>query len=127
MLAVHVAFVLFIVLGLPLIWIGAALRWRVARSRCFRFLHLGAMGFVLLETVLGMMCPLTEWEATLRERAGQETYGGETFMQYWLQRLLYWDLSPTAFIVLYIAIFAAIVWTFYAIPPDKRRATQKAS
>jgi len=119
-LAVHVAFVLFIVLGLPLIWLGAVCRWRIARHRLFRFLHLGAMGFVLFETLLGMVCPLTEWEAALRERAGQPTYGDDSFMQYWLQNLLYWDWSHTTFVVLYIGVFAAIVITYIVVPPDRK-------
>ncbi len=119
-LLVHVGFVLFIVLGLPVIWLGALFRWRIARNRVFRFLQLGAMGVVLLETLLGMICPLTEWEAALRERAGQQAYGDDTFMQYWLQRLLYWDWSHTTFIVLYGGVFLAIVITYFAVPPKKR-------
>lgn len=121
-LLIHVAFVLFIMLGLLLVWTGAAFRWSMVRHRLFRHLHLGAMGFVLFETVIGMVCPLTEWEAALRERAGQETYGSDTFMQYWLQRILYWDLSAAGFIILYATVFSAMVLTYFLIPPYPKRA-----
>jgi len=67
-LAVHVAIVIFITVALPLIWIGAALRWRWIRIGWLRALHLGAIGFVALESLAGIACPLTVWEALLRHR-----------------------------------------------------------
>lgn len=118
LLVAHVAFVLFIVFGLVLIWVGGLLKWRVARSRAFRYTHLGAMGFVLLQTLFDRICPLTEWEASLRERAGQPAYGDETFIQYWLQELLYWDWPPMAFVLLYAVIFIAIGVSFMVVPVD---------
>ena len=126
-LVVHVAFVLFIVFGLLFIWIGAAFRWRAVRNRWFRFLHLGAMGFVLVETLLGVICPLTEWEAAMRERAGQAAYGDDTFMQYWLQRLLYWDLPHAGFIALYTAVFIAIVAAYFFVPPSRRSSNPRGA
>lgn len=116
LLVVHVAVVIFIVFGLVLIWVGGLFQWRVARSRAFRYTHLGAMGFVLLQTLFDRICPLTEWEASLRERAGQPAYGDETFIQYWLQELLYWDWPPVAFVLLYTFIFIAICVSFMVVP-----------
>ena len=118
-LTVHVAFVLFIVGGLLLIWIGGVAGWRWIRNRWFRYLHLGAMGIVLIETLIGMICPLTEWEAALRHRAGQEAYGDATFMQYWLQRLLYWDWTPTTFTVVYASVFVAVLASIWLFPPSR--------
>lgn len=116
-LAIHMAFVGFIVGGLLLIAMGGLCGWRWARHRRFRQIHAGAMGVVLVETLLGIICPLTEWEAALRIRAGQEPYGDAAFMQYWLQQWLYWDWSPRVFIALYSGVFAAIVAGWFVVPP----------
>src|SRR5437899_5901694 len=80
-LAVHVAIVIFITVALPLIWIGAALRWRWIRIGWLRALHLGAIGFVALESLAGIACPLTVWEALLRHR--QPPQG---LIQQWIER-----------------------------------------
>src|SRR3954468_4396627 len=53
-LTVHFMFVVFVVGALPAIWIGAALRWRWVCNFKFRLAHLGAIGFVALESVLGI-------------------------------------------------------------------------
>jgi len=80
-LAVHCAIVVFITAGLPLIWIGAALHWSWIRIRWLRALHLGAIGFVALESLAGIACPLTVWEAALRQRQppkGSSSSGSST-------------------------------------------------
>ncbi len=118
-LVVHMAIVVFIVGGLLLVWIGAWRGWKSVRNRCFRFWHLGAMAVVLVQTVVGVICPLTVWEAALRERAGQPTYGDATFVQYWLQRLLYWELPASAFLLLYAIIMIAIVAAWWWVPPRR--------
>ena len=127
LLGLHVGIVVFIVGGLLLIWAGAALGRPWVRNRCFRRLHLGAMGVVLLQALVGVICPLTQWEAYLRERAGQPTYGEATFMQYWLQRLLYQDWSPATFTVLYLFFFVAMVLTYRFIPPRPNSGAQTGS
>ena len=66
LLVVHFLIVAFIVGGLLLVWIGAALGWRWVRNPWFRYLHLGAIAFVAAEALFGVMCPLTVWEDTLR-------------------------------------------------------------
>src|ERR1700730_18729244 len=87
-LAVHVAIVIVITVGLPLIWIGAALRLRWVKIRWLRALHLGAIGFVALESLAGIACPLTVWEAALRQR---QPPGG--FIQPWVEHTLFHDFS----------------------------------
>ena len=65
-LIVHFMFVLFVVGGLVLIWIGAACAWQYVRNYWFRLAHLAAICFVAVESLLGMVCPLTAWEDALR-------------------------------------------------------------
>ena len=58
LLVVHFLIAAFIVAGLVLVWLGAALGWRWVRNPWFRYLHLGAIGFVAAEALLGVACPL---------------------------------------------------------------------
>jgi len=111
-LAVHFAIVVFITAGLPLIWIGAALRWPWVRIRWLRALHLGGICLVALESLAGIACPLTVWEAALRQR---QPAGG--FVQHWVQRAMYYDFPPWAFTLAYALFAAAVAVTWRAVPP----------
>ncbi len=119
-LIVHAAFVLFVVGGLAAIWIGAALGRAWCRNPWFRGLHAAAIGFVVVETLLGFACPLTVWEAELR---GTVPHRG--FIEHWVDAVLYWNAPAWAFAVLYVAFGALVAWTWVRIPPRhaKRKAT----
>ena len=125
-LVVHFLFVLFVVGGQCLIVAGWLLKWRWVTRRWFRFAHLGAIGFVMLEAWIGMVCPLTDFEKYLRRSAGQEPYG-ESFVGYWLNRLLFYIAPEWVFIVAYTLFFAlvALMWVVY--PPAPRRAGSRTS
>ena len=56
-LIIHFLFVLFVVGGLALIWIGAAWGWLWVRNYWFRIAHLVAIAYVAVEAVLGVVCP----------------------------------------------------------------------
>ena len=107
-LIAHFLFVLFVVGGLPAIWIGAALGWTWVRNRRFRVAHLAAILFVTAESLVGIACPLTVWEDLLR----QAEPGQGSFMQRWIGRLLYYSLPEWAFTVAY-ALFALLVLATY--------------
>ncbi|WP_333647017.1 DUF2784 domain-containing protein [Candidatus Binatus sp.] len=68
---IHAAYVVFVVFGLAAILIGVVLEWEWVRGFCFRLWHLVAIALVCLEAILGVMCPLTTLEGSLRARAGQ--------------------------------------------------------
>lgn len=113
-LLVHVAFVLFVVAGLPAIWLGAALRWRWVRSFRFRLIHLCAIAFVAIEAVAGIMCPLTVWEDALRGTATETS-----FMARWLRSLLYYSLPEWVFTCAYLAFALIVALTWWRIPPQR--------
>ncbi|WP_454723647.1 MULTISPECIES: DUF2784 domain-containing protein [Cupriavidus] len=76
----HLAFILFVMFGGLL-----ALRWpRLA------WLHLPAAAWGVAVEWGGWICPLTPLENALRERAGQQAYGGD-FVQHYLMPLIYPD------------------------------------
>ena len=106
-LVLHFSFVVFVVLGCLAILAGPLFRWQWIYQRWFRWLHLAAIGIVVLQAWLGRLCPLTIWESELRRRAGQAGYEA-SFVQHWLQQLLYYDFPPWVFGIAY-TVFGAVV------------------
>ena len=123
-LAVHFAFVAFVVVGLLLIWLGWFRRWNLVRNAWFRIAHLAAIGVVAAESVLGFVCPLTTWENQLRALAGGEHYE-ESFVQHWLHRAMFFDLGERVFTILYIVFFLAVALSLWLVPPVWRLRTRR--
>ena len=117
----HVAFVLFVVVGLALIVIGGLFGWRWVRDQRFRWTHLAAIGVVVAQAWLGVLCPLTTLEAAMRERAGAAGYSG-SFVAHWAGQLLYFDAPPWVFTVCYTTFGAAIALCWLLVPPRARAA-----
>jgi hypothetical protein len=116
LLLVHVSFVAFVVLGLALVWLGKALRWAWVRNPWFRIAHLVAIGIVVLQSWLGMICPLTIWEMALRERAGGATYTG-SFIAHWLDRILYYRAPLWVFAIVYTVFGALVIASWFWVRP----------
>ena len=117
-LLLHVLFVLFVVAGLVLIYAGRPLGWSWVRGRRFRLVHLGAIGVVVVQSWLGMICPLTTLEMALRARAGEATYAG-SFVSYWLDAFLYYQAPDWVFIVVYTLFGGAVLASWYLVPPHR--------
>lgn len=115
-LALHVAFVAFVVGGFALILAGIARGWAWVRNPWFRWAHLAAIVLVAAEAIAGVACPLTVWEDVLRRGAASET----SFMGRWLRHLLYWDFPPAAFTAAYVAFAAAVAFVLWRHPPRSR-------
>ena len=113
--ATHAAYVGFVVLGLAAILVGYAFDWRWVRNPYFRILHLAAIGFVCLESVIGIDCPLTTLENALRAAAGQSGYRADC-MGYWFDRLLFYDFPPRVFTIIYIVFGVVVVATIWLAP-----------
>jgi len=120
-LLTHVLFVIFNIAGLVFTYLGYFLKWSWIRNRTFRILHLFAFGIVVLQSWVGVICPLTTWEMFFREKAGMEVYSG-SFIQYWLQNLLYYNAPEWVFIVLYTAFASLVLAGWYLVPPNKPAA-----
>jgi Protein of Unknown function (DUF2784) len=122
MVAAHVGYVAFVVLGQVAIVIGAGLKREWARNPWFRGLHLLAIGIVVLEEFMGWRCPLTVWEEQLRVLGGQAVEGG-TFMGRFLHDLLFIDdVWPTKAIqVLHVAFGALVFQALVMCPPRLSR------
>ena len=119
-LALHVALVLFVVGGLFLIVAGNLRGWRWVNALWFRLSHLATIGIVAAEAWLGFVCPLTTLEMWLRARGGAATYAG-SFIEHWLQALLYWEGPPWAFAAAYSLFGLAVLAAWWYFPPRKTR------
>lgn len=118
----HFAFVLFVVLGLVAIYLGGWLRWRWVRSRPFRLIHLLAIGVVIIQAWLGVVCPLTTLEDHLRGMAGEKRYETD-FLEYWLHRCLFLDASRWVFLVAYTVFGSLVGASWWVVKPDVSHST----
>jgi hypothetical protein len=123
-LLVHLLFVVAVIAGLPLIIIGGARGWRWVRSPVLRVLHLGGILIVAAQAWAGVVCPLTHLEMWLRHQGGLATYD-ESFIEYWLQNLLYWNLPAWVFVLAYTTFALLVIATWVLFPPVRRRAADR--
>lgn len=116
LLVLHVVFVAFVVLGLLAIYLGHFLNWEWVRNLWFRVSHLIAIGVVVAQSWLGVICPLTTWEMALREKAGDAVYEG-SFIQHWLHAILYYSAPEWVFILSYSLFGALVLLSWFLIRP----------
>lgn len=122
-LLIHALYVAAAVLPVPLVWLA---RRREPRRGflafflrpAFKRVHLTMVGLVAVEAIIGVDCPLTVWEASLRRRAGQAVVD-QSFIEKWVSRVLFHDFEPWVFTVAYIAFAGLVAWLHYG-PKSKR-------
>ena len=115
-LITHVVFIAFVVFGLIFILIGLVRKWLWVRNPWFRRLHLGAIGIVVLQAWLGVICPLTTWENALRQKAGDTVYVG-SFIEHWLHKLIFYEAEAWVFTICYTLFGMLVVITWLLGPP----------
>jgi hypothetical protein len=120
-LVLHAAIVLFVVGGLAAVLLGNRLGWGWVNAPTFRFAHLAAIGVVVAQAWLGVVCPLTTLESALRARAGQSGYGSG-FIAHWVGRLIYHDAPAWVFTALYTGFGSAVAAAWWRYPPRSGRA-----
>lgn len=115
-LIVHFLFVTFVVGGLALIWIGAAAGWGWVRNLWFRLAHLAAILYVVIESVIGIVCPLTIWEDALRGAREEKS-----FVARWVHRILFYDFPEWVFTTAYVLFALLVAATWWFVRPEPRR------
>jgi hypothetical protein len=113
---IHLAYVLFVVFALVAILLGAMFGWRWTRNFWFRIVHLLMIGIVVVQAVLGVMCPLTTLENGLRRSAGQADYAA-SFIGHWAHELLFIDAEPWQFTVAYCTFGGLVLLALLSAPP----------
>ena len=116
LLVTHVLFAGFVIFSLILIFAGKFLSWMWVRNPWFRIMHLLGIGVVVLQSWLGVICPLTIWEMNLRSKAGETVYEG-SFVTHWLNELLYYQAPPWVFVVCYTAFGGLVLASWILVRP----------
>ncbi len=124
-LSLHVAIVLFIILGLVFIIAGNLRAWSWVNVLWFRLVHLSAIIVVALQAWIGVICPLTSLEMWLLTRAHATTYTG-SFIEHWLQYILYYNAPAWVFTLAYTLFGLVVAATWWYFPPRFKRHDHKA-
>ena len=117
-LLLHFAVVLFVVGGLLAILVGNIRGWDRVNSLLFRVTHLAAVAVVVVQAWLGELCPLTVLESWLRQQAGETAYA-TSFIEHWVQRLLYYEAPFWVFTLLYTVFGLLVAGAWWYFPPRK--------
>ena len=125
-LLIHFAIVVFVVAGLPVIVAGNWLGWAWVNAYLFRVLHLLAILVIAAQAWLGQYCPLTVLESWLRMQAGEAAYDA-SFVQHWLERVLYFNAPLWVFAIAYSLFAALVAWAWWLYPPRRRQAPHTAA
>ena len=116
---VHGSYVAFIIVGQLAVLYGLVRQRSWARNFYFRWLHLLAITFVVLQSWTGATCPLTDLENSLREQAGESGYPGD-FIGYWCHQLLFHEFPTWVFALSYTVFGALVLATFVLAPPRSK-------
>jgi len=113
----NLMYVLFAIGGQCVILVGRVLNWAFIRNPAFRICHLAAVAIVALEASVGLFCPLTEWEYSLRQLAGQTVDRDISFVGRLARHFIFYDLPAWVFTVLHLAFGLVVILTFLLVPP----------
>lgn len=116
---IHLGYVVFVILGFILIVVGIFFKWKWIRNLWFRIIHLVAIAGVAVEAILGVNCPLTVLEFSLRygvSPAGRRV----SFVGELIDSILYYDAPAWVFAVIYVGFALLVAITFIMAPPTRR-------
>ena len=114
---IHFGYVSFVVFGLLVILLGGLLKWRFTRNFWFRAVHLTMILIVVVEALLGIVCPLTVWEDDLRMAAGQNV-SEASFVARLIHQFMFFDFLPIVFTVVYCLFGLAVLASWWLYPPN---------
>ena len=121
--AVHFAYVAFVVLGQLAILIGWPLGWGWIRNPWFRIIHLIMILIVVFESLPGVEyeCPLTTWEYALRMKAGQPNANEGSFIGGFLNSIMFYENDGKYLETIYCAFGVMVLVTLFLCRPRFRR------
>ncbi|GAB5405159.1 MAG: hypothetical protein Aurels2KO_33900 [Aureliella sp.] len=123
--AAHLGYVLFVILGLLAVLVGFVLKWQWVKNPWFRWIHFSMIGIVVVEALLSITCPLTTLENWLRMKSGATTQSG-SFVGRLSHELLFIDLPQNMFVYLYCGFGALVLLSLLLVPPRSFRTSRAA-
>src|SRR5215218_6498312 len=119
--AVHFAYIAYVVVGQLAITVAAPFRWQWARNPWFRFSHLAVIAFVVYEQFYNIRCFLSVWEEKLKEWGGVAPNAeNNTFVGRVATSLFKFETIPQDhpfFYAIYIGMFLIVAQALVMYPP----------
>jgi hypothetical protein len=113
---IHAAYVGFVIAGLLAVLVGFLFHWRWIRNAWFRWLHFLMIAVVVVESLIGVTCPLTTWETALRTAAGEDV-SDATFIGRWANAVLFYQVPDWQLTFAYCVFGAVVLAALVLIPP----------
>jgi hypothetical protein len=110
----------YVIIGELAILVGLFCRWEWIRNPWFRWTHLTAILIVAVEAILGITCPLTDWEDALREWAGQKP-SDMSFIGRVLNDVLFYNAPEWLLMACYIGFALLVLATLWLAPPRRKQ------
>jgi len=85
--------------------------WGV-RNRIVKIIHLSGLLFAILIQVFDWYCPLTHLEFWLRSRHSPSIAYAGSFIIYYMERLVYLEISPTGILLATIGLVIFNSWLY---------------
>ena len=117
-LLLHFSIFLFMILSFILIPYGYFQKWEWVKNIYFRSIHLILMGIILIETILGFMCPLTILENFLRADKKIDNIFSKIIHQ-----IMYWDFTNYQFIILYLLSLSYFIFLWFYFRPSQKKSS----
>lgn len=111
-LIIHFVIITFVVSIFILVPYGYRKRWEWVKKKKIRYIHLFIISFVSLESVLGIICPLTILENSLRQKVTNES-----FVTQYLSKIIYFNFPSIFFICLYMLGLGLTLGLYFKYPP----------
>ncbi len=116
----HLGYVLYVIIGQLLIFVGVAVGWQAIRNPWFRYTHLAMMVIVAIEVIFNITCPLTDWAVDLRKAVGLTPKEG-TFIGNMANEWLFYEAPPEVFLIGYLTFAFLVIGSFFVAPPRRTR------
>lgn len=116
---IHLLYVLFVFLGIAVIYIGELFKIKFVRNIWFRTIHLIAMIIVAIQQYFLINCPLTILEKNLLLKSGNEVYDG-AFVAHMINTY-HLNIPTSYYLPLYIGLSVLFMLTFLIIPPKIKK------
>lgn len=111
-LTLHLAIIVFNVVGCVFVPIGAWRGWRWVREFRWRLAHLLSLAVVALQALLGRACFLTLLQGDVSGASHVQP-----LVASWINRLIYWPLPLWVFAIAYVVVFAYVVALWVCVRP----------
>lgn len=113
---IHLVYACFVLFGTIAIVIGVPCSWQWIKNFHFRTIHIVCTVFVPLETLLGMICPLTSLENFFLRASGAEGYN-RSFIGKLVSTVLFYDAPEWVFLTIYVALAIVVIIYYIFYPP----------